>query len=535
MRPAGKGELESLYFDYPRFDAPAREGLATETPVLIVGAGPIGMVAALTLARYGVRSVLVEARETFNDGSRAICVARTSFDVLEMLGVEQPFIDKALPYLSGRSFFRGNQILHFEMQDPETEKYSPMYNIQQQFIEAYLYEGVARSDLIDMRWRTRCEALEDAEGGVVATLSDPAGEYQIRAEWVLAADGARSAIRRMRGKRLKGNNFEGRYVIADIRMRHPIPVERIALFDPDRRPGSTVLVHQQPDDIWRLDYQVREGETEDEALTEAAIREGCAQVLAECGYDAPWELEWWSLYSANTLALDDYRDGRLFFIGDSAHIVPIFGVRGFNNGVLDGNNIGWKLAYVLNGLADPALLDTYSPERRGATLDVFEKSSKSAQFMTPRSRGFEILRDAALSLAIDHEFAGWFANPRNMTPYAYADSPLTRADQGDWTDAPEPGAAAPNARVEGGFLLSRLGPHFTVLTCGAVEGVGALAGDLIEVLPLAPGGEAAEIYGMRDGDACLIRPDHFIGARWRGATAEAIREAVDTILMGGEP
>lgn len=531
MRPEGRGELESLYFDYPEFDAPAREGLASDVRVVIVGAGPVGMVAALTLAKHGVGCTLIDAKSTFNDGSRAICVARSSYNLFQALGVVEPFVEKALPYLSGRAFFRGRQILEFFMADTADEKYRPMYNIQQQYIEQYLYEGVARSPLIDMRWRTKCVAMRDAAGGVALTLEDPAGTYELRADWALAADGSRSAMRRMRGLRLKGDNYEGRYVIADIRMENPVKVERFSLFDPDRRPGSTVLVHQQPDDIWRIDYQLRDGEDEAEALSEPRIRESIRQVLAECGHDRPWELEWWSIYSANTLLLDDYRDGRVFFIGDSAHIVPIFGVRGFNNGVLDGANIAWKLAYVLTGRADERLLDSYTPERRDATLDVFEKSSRSAQFMTPRSRGHRVMRDAALSLALDHAFAGQFANPRNMTPYDYADSPLTAPDGSAWTAGPRPGAAAPNARLEDGFLLDRFGGGFTVLAFGDAVG---FDGDGVKLVRQPAEGRAAEIYGAVAGDAYLIRPDQFIAARWRGVTPEAVAAQIGHILAGGD-
>ena len=541
MKPHGKGRWESLYFDYPEFEAPARDGLAMRAPVTIVGAGPIGMVAALTLARYGQPSVIVDAKHTFNDGSRAICVARSSFTALQLLDVLGPFLDKSLPWASGRSFFRGRQILEFFMPDSATERHRPMYNIEQQYIEKFLHDGVAANPLIDMRWRTECTGVAEAEDGdgVALTLRDPDGPYEMRTDWLLAADGARSPIRSMMGLRLAGQNFEGRYIIADIQMENPVPVERFALFDPDARPGSTVLVHQQPDNIWRIDYQLRDDEDEDEALREENIRAAVQKVLDECGYDAPWELEWWSVYSANTLLLDGYRHGRTIFIGDSAHIVPIFGVRGFNNGVLDGVNIGWKLAWHLAGKADEAILDSYDHERRRATLDVIEKSEKSTQFMTPRTRGFAVMRDAALSLALDFPFASQFANPRNMTPYEYHDSPLTTPDGAGWTGGPRPGAAAPDARLDrsstkGEFLMDRFGTGFTLLAFGNVPGLETLqADDLVTVLTMPPEGEAADVYGAGDGDAVLVRPDRFIAARWHRADGAAIRFAIDNILAGG--
>ena len=157
MRPAGKGPLNSLYFDYPIFpvgDAPERDGKAVTHPVVIVGAGPIGMTAALALARHGIRSVLLDRKETFNDGSRAICIARPSMHILERIGTVAPFLEKSLGWRFGRSYYRGTQIFRLEMPHPDSEKYLPMYNLQQQYIEKYLHDAVAANGLIDMRWQS---------------------------------------------------------------------------------------------------------------------------------------------------------------------------------------------------------------------------------------------------------------------------------------------------------------------------------------------------------------------------------------------
>ncbi|MFD2857829.1 FAD-dependent monooxygenase [Seohaeicola zhoushanensis] len=166
MRPDGRGELDSLYFDYPHFAPPERPAQEARAPVVIVGAGPVGMVAALTLARHGVRSVVLEQKETFNDGSRAICVSRSSYHILERLGAVGPFLKKALGWTRGRSFYRGQQILEFDMPDGPEQKYRPMYNLQQQYIEAFLFEAVAASDLIEVRWQSEVTELRDlVEGG----------------------------------------------------------------------------------------------------------------------------------------------------------------------------------------------------------------------------------------------------------------------------------------------------------------------------------------------------------------------------------
>jgi 3-(3-hydroxy-phenyl)propionate hydroxylase len=267
MRPAGRAETDSLYFTYPHFDPPSnRAHLTRPVRVAIAGAGPVGMTAALALAREGIASVLFDAKATFNDGSRAICIARQSYHILDRLGAVEPFLEKSLGWTRGRSFYRGRQILEFEMPDSPREKYRPMYNLEQQYIEQYLWDAIEQEPLIETRWQSRVSGLEDLEEGVRLTIQDPVDTYQVDCDWLLAADGARSTIRGLRGLRLKGENFEGRYVIADVQMEHDYPTIRRALFDPDCRRGGTILVHKQPDNIWRIDYQLRDGEDEAEAI-----------------------------------------------------------------------------------------------------------------------------------------------------------------------------------------------------------------------------------------------------------------------------
>ena len=393
--------------------------------MLIVGAGPIGMTAALVLARYGIRSVLIDRKDTFNDGSRAICIARPSMHILERIGAVAPFVEKALGWRFGRSYYRGEQIFRLEMPQPPGEKYLPMYNLQQQYIEKFLHDAVAASDLIDMRWQSELVGHRAPQRWRIGPDFIAGGRLSARCR--LCAGRRRRALAGPIDARLAAEGRQLRRPVCDRGYPHGSRFSDRAprLFRTSGNPGGTVLIHKQPDDIWRVDYQLREGESEADALKEENIRARVGAILADIGHTKPWELEWWSVYSANTLCLDDYRHGRVFFIGDAAHIVPIFGVRGLNNGLADAENIGWKLALVLHGEADERLLDSYSPERRGATLDVFANATKSTRFMTPPTRGWRLAREAALSLSLKHEFPRGLANPRQMQPYTYSESPLT--------------------------------------------------------------------------------------------------------------
>lgn len=533
MRPAGRSETDSLYFSYPYFAAPtpAAKKATHQTPVAIVGAGPIGMTAALALAKEGIQSIIFDNKATFNDGSRAICVARPSFYVLEQLGAVAPFLDKALGWTTGRTFYRGKQILEFHMPDSDSEKYRPMYNLQQQYIEQFLWQAVSDSELIEARWQSEVTRVEDNEHGACVSVHDTTGEYTIDATWVLACDGAHSPIRKMRGHRLNGENFEGRYVIADIQMDHDYPTIRRALFDPACRPGGTVLIHKQPDNIWRIDYQLKDSENTDDALREDAVRHSVTRLLDELDFTGKWELEWWSVYTANTLALDDYRDGRVFFVGDSAHIVPIFGVRGLNNGLADAANIGWKLGWVLNGDAAESMLDSYTPERRGATLDVFANASKSARFMTPNTHGWKLMRDAALSLALTQPFAGELANPRQMTAFTYSESPAVLAEDGKFSDGPGVGSLMPELQLGNSYLSDRLGQGFTVICFDSIlaEELKSRCPPTITVVTLPFPSEASEVFAANRHSVYLLRPDMHIAARWHTATAQQIIDGFNIV------
>ncbi|MGZ0187269.1 MAG: FAD-dependent monooxygenase [Alphaproteobacteria bacterium] len=211
MRPEGRAALASLYFDYPTFAAPSDRPDCERRPIVIIGAGPVGLLAALALARDGVASLIVERSDTFNDGSRAICLQRQSFHILERVGAIAPFLEKALGWTTGRSFYRGKPILEFQMAHDANQKFLPMYNLQQQYIEKFLYEAAASSDLIEIRWQTELTGLATEDAGAALTLKDPKGAYHIDGDWVPAADGAHSATRGMLGLRLSGENFEGRY------------------------------------------------------------------------------------------------------------------------------------------------------------------------------------------------------------------------------------------------------------------------------------------------------------------------------------
>lgn len=565
MRPAGKGPLQSLYFDYPLFPfrrPPELDGSGIQHPVIIAGAGPVGLTAALALAQQGVASVVLEKKDTVNDGSRAICVSRHSFETLQQLGAVEAFLDKALGWTRGRCYYRDQLIHRLEMPHSQDERFLPMYNIQQQYIEQFLIDKTADyPGLIDLRWQSEVSKLENSADGVSLGINTPEGSYRLRGNYLLAADGARSSVRDLLGLRLQGDNLPGNYVIADVRMAHDFPTERRSFFESSGNPDATVLVHRQPDNIWRVDWQILPGDDPEEAVREENVRERVAAILAMIGHEGKWELEWWSIYTANTLCLDDYRQGRVLFIGDSGHIVPIFGVRGLNNGIADAVNAAWKLAYVVTGRAGDNLLDSFSPERRGATLDVFRNAGKSSRFMTPPTRGYALMRKAVLELALTEEFTRPFADPRQVQPYSYQQSPLTSADapkQG-FVAGPAPGAPLHNHRLgDDDYLLDHIGSGFTVIcfsdNAQRSKELAALYAQLCEMDPACRilqvsnrhgdgdkdkedrlvdiDGSLCRAYDATEGALYLVRPDRYVAGRWKPVEPVAVVAAMQRALGG---
>ncbi len=522
----------SLYFPY-RVHKAASAVPATGLPALVVGAGPIGLVTALGLAHQGVRCVLIESELQVSEGSRAIVFTRRSMEILQQAGAAGAIAAHGLPWRFGNSFYRGQRVFRMEAPQSPDDRFPPMTNLQQQFVEQYLLDEVARQPLIEMRWGHKVTRVvrNDADDGVTLEIATPSGSYEQPAAWAVAADGARSTLRTLCGLKLEGAAYEGRFVIADIRIDLPLPTERLAFFDPDWNRGNTVLMHREPEGIWRIDYQLPADESPEEALAPASLKARIDAQLAMIGHaGTPWELDWCSVYSARALTLPDYVHGRIAFVGDAAHLLPIFGVRGANTGFQDAQNLAWKLGMTLRadrGAAGPGLMASYSAERVAAAREIIDEAGKSTRFMTPPSKGFRLLRDAVLSLSLTHEFVRPLYHWRTSRPHDYLDSPLNAAndDSAMFTTGPANGAPLPNVRLtEGDHLLDHLPARFALLV-PADANLEAVKDVPLHTVRLPP--HACERLGLRDqGAALLVRPDQHVCARWTTLTAPRLRAAL---------
>ena len=543
--------------DYQKVEFPyARPAELDEThrrrhPVVVVGAGPIGLSLALDLAQQQVPVLLLDDDYRLSTGSRAICFAKRTLDIWDRLGVGQRMMDKGVSWNVGKVFFRDEEIWSFDLLPEPGHRRPAFINLQQYYVEGYLQEAVAQVAGIDLRWRHQVADVKADDDGVVVTVQTPDGLFELEADYLIACDGARSPVRKMLGEESHGRTFRDRFLIADVKMAADFPSERWFWFDPPFHPNQSVLLHRQPDDVWRVDFQLGwDADPQEEVKPERVL----PRLRALFGEKAEFSLEWVSIYTFSCLRMDNFRHGRILFAGDSAHGVSPFGARGANSGVQDTDNLAWKLALVLQGQAPDALLDTYATEREYAADENILNSTRATDFITPKSEISRLFRNTVLKLAKHHAFARTLVNSGRLSvPATLHDSALNTADTADFEGKMVPGAVAVDAPVQGDtgpWLLGYLGQQFTLLqflapgqrptTAAALGWPARIALRVVGVLPAGSAphdscvidtqGLAFQRYDAQAGTTYLLRPDQHVAARWRQTDAGQVRDALHRAL-----
>jgi 3-(3-hydroxy-phenyl)propionate hydroxylase len=521
-------------------------GASKRRPVVVAGAGPVGLAAAIDLAQRGIPVVVVDDDNTVSVGSRAICYAKRALEILDRLGCGERIVQKGVEWNVGRVFFRDAPVYRFDLL-PEPGHHRPAFvNLQQYYLEEYLVDRLNELPAAELRWQNRVVGVTPRADGVGLRIATPDGEYLLESDWLIAADGARSPVRTMMGLESEGQIFRDRFLIADIHMTTDFPSERWFWFDPPFHPNQSALLHRQADDVWRVDFQLGwDADPEVEKTPERIL----PRLRAMLGDRAEFEIEWASVYTFQCRRMQRFRHGRVLFAGDAAHLVSPFGARGANSGIQDVDNLVWKLALVLNGLAPEWLLESYDVERTAAADENIRQSTRATDFITPKSAVSRTFRDAVLTLARRHDFARRLVNSGRLSvPRVHAESPLSTADRPGETFAGGmvPGAPAVDAPVSAPgaeWLLDGLQGGFTLLVFGNAATpaeIAALLHDRVPCHVLQVGGRnddghlavadsaglVAQRYDGRPGTCYLFRPDQIVCARWRSFDAAAVRAAI---------
>jgi 3-(3-hydroxy-phenyl)propionate hydroxylase len=507
-------------------------------PVVIVGAGPVGLVAALDLARKGHRSVVIDAKSNLSDGSRAICWAKRSLEIMDRLGLGQALVHKGVTWKTGKVFFDERQVFAFDLLPEDGHRRPAFINLQQYHFEHACIEAAARTGLIDLRWLEEVQGLEQTSDGALLTIATPDGPYRVLADWVIAADGARSTLRRLMGLAFEGRVFQDQFLICDIKMKMERPAERWFWFDPPFNRGRSALLHKQADDVWRLDFQVGDQADRDEETKPENV---ARRVRAMLGEDVEFSFEWISLYRFQSRRLKQFRHGRILFAGDAAHQMSPFGARGGNSGVQDADNLAWKLDLVLRGLAPDALLDSYHQERAQAADENLLHTTRSTDFIAPKSDISRVFRDSALALAETEPFARRLINSGRLSTATCYGPPALNGPDGfapGEAAAVRPGAAAVDAPLDdGGWFLDRIGDGFTgvwfsrdgVVPQDLSEGFAAFARRPLPINQLVAVSRETVCarYGAETRPAFyLFRPDQHVAARWGSFSPAATEDAL---------
>ncbi|MGM9515956.1 FAD-dependent oxidoreductase [Roseateles sp. DB2] len=555
-------------YQYPVFDYRQSEEQRLGQPqphtAVVIGAGPIGLSLALDCASRGLRVVVLDDNNSVSIGSRAVCYAKRTLEVWDRLGVAEPLVQPGVKWKVGKVFHGEGLAYQFDLLPQDRHKLPAMINLQQYYLEERLVAACEASPLIELRWKHRLLSLAQDDGGVSLQVETPDGLFAMRTQWLLACDGAGSDTRRMLGAEFRGQAFQDRFLIADVVVQpqaanaadaairgHGATLRRLGAeperwfwFDPPFHPGQSVLLHKQCANVWRIDFQLGWGaDPQEEKKPERVI----PRIEAMLGPDVPFELEWVSIYQFACRRMERFRHGRVLFAGDAAHQVSPFGARGANTGVQDAENLAWKLAAVVHGDAPEALLDSYDQERTFAADDNLLNSTRSTDFITPKSRASLRLRNAVLELARTEPFARPLVNSgRLSTPTPYVNSRLNTDDApeaGFAQSSPRPGHPLLDAPVhagrQAGWLSEQLGRGFQMLSFGPALPlqVGRLAVEVLEVGRdlVDSEGLLAQRYDGRPGTVYLFRPDQYVAARWRHFDPALVEAAVRRALTQETP
>lgn len=349
-----------------------------EFDVLIVGAGPAGLATASYLGMSGIRVLLVERNASTVNEARAVSIDDESLRSMQTLGVVEEITRNTLPGYGARYYAPGNR--PFARVQPTTLEFGhPRRSaFHQPDLEAVLLQGLDRFPSVDMKFSHTFVGFTQDDAGVTATIEDADGKpFDVRVRYLAACDGGRSGIRKAIGSTLLGSSFEERWLVLD------------CINDPDDTPDSICYCDHRrpiislpgPNRTRRWEFLLKNDEDADDVQRPERVRE----LLRPHIGDREAEIARRVVYTFHARVADKWQDGRVFLLGDAAHLTPPYAGQGMNSGQRDAANFAWKVAAVVKGTISPRILDTYETERRDHAWSLIKMAIQIGWVMVPRN------------------------------------------------------------------------------------------------------------------------------------------------------
>jgi 3-(3-hydroxy-phenyl)propionate hydroxylase len=364
--------------------------VANEADVVIVGAGPVGLTLANILGLQGVHTLVVDERPSVIDYPRGVGLDDEAIRTFQSIGL----VDRILPHTVPNQilrFFDGNRRLLAEMAPPDARFGWPKRNgFVQPMVDAELLGGLERFDHVEVAWNRRMEGCTETDDGVTVEFAD--GHQPVRTRYVVGSDGGRSVTRRLMGVSFDGTTSSTRWLVIDC-ANDPLghPNSEVGA-DPARPYVSISIAHG----IRRFEFMIHGDESDEEAEDPAFVKRMLARLVP---HPERVDIIRHRVYTHHSRIAGAFRKGRLMLAGDAAHLMPVWQGQGYNSGIRDAANLGWKLAAVVNGHAEDALLDTYDVERRKHARAMIDLSTLVGRVISPTNRRVAALRDRVIHAA----------------------------------------------------------------------------------------------------------------------------------------
>jgi 3-(3-hydroxy-phenyl)propionate hydroxylase len=516
--------------------APDPAGSGSEhTDVAIVGAGPVGLTLANFLGLYGVRTVVLESRPTLIDYPRGVGMDDETLRTFQGIGVVQDVLPHTTPDQWLR--FMNSKGRCFASIEPRSRQFGwPRRNaFIQPLVDEVLLAGLDRFDGVEVRWDSEVVSVDDGPDAVRYTVREGHQEKERTASYLVGCDGGRSIVRKEMGVSWDGTSSPTRWLVVDL-AHDPVGTPNACVYGDWHRPYVSIAL---PHGLRRFEFMLLAGEDEDEMAKPDRVDELIRAVVPDVG---PIDYIRQRVYTHHARVAGSFVQGRVLIGGDAAHLMPVWQGQGYNSGIRDAANLGWKLAAAIKGEASPRIIQTYDTERRAHAAAMVKISQTAGLLVRQTKRSSAMARDAITRV--------WdFVPPFKRYIVEMRYKPMPRYTEGvvlGASDGGPPGSGrlfiqpTVATRHDGRRMLDEvLGPWFAVLAWGddprahlGPEGVEALRRLRARVVVARPptqlhwgepdedgyvvvaddGSELKNWFDAQGGSIAVVRPDRFVAA-----------------------